>query len=343
MEVSGFLISFDQALASFQEAADELFDLDPRVRSIGITRRSDTYAYRVVRNSDIPAPFRASRELPDQLFNIPIDITDTPGDIESMLLLPDQPNLPIPFRTLSVVPEASSRRPLVCGLEIQNFDDDDRQGVVQQGYKIVGSIGCFVRLDDFMPAILSNNHVVAAEGRGITGSDRILQPGSSTFDVMSQAGILGNFIPLIPSPISARRQRRDRIYNDVDAGIPDTVQWTQGYLSHRNLPRPSGIAQPVFGDRVFKVGRTTGLTYGTISDTNTIVGPVPYTVGDCWFRNALTIDGDNGMLFSDKGDSGSAIIKTNGEVVGILFAGNGQQTYACPIDRVLQLLSCSIA
>ena len=57
----------------------------------------------------------------------------------------------------------------------------------------------------------------------------------------------------------------------------------------------------------------------------------------------MTIEGDNGTLFSDHGDSGSAIIKTNGEVVGLLYAGNGTQTYACPIDKVLTALSCSLA
>jgi len=48
-------------------------------------------------------------------------------------------------------------------------------------------------------------------------------------------------------------------------------------------------------------------------------------------------------MFSDHGDSGAAIIKDGTrEVVGLLFAGNGTDTFACPIDAVLTALNCSI-
>jgi hypothetical protein len=91
------------------------------------------------------------------------------------------------------------------------------------------------------------------------------------------------------------------------------------------------------------VGRTTGLTRGEVKDIATIVGPISYSPGPCWFRRSLTIEGINGTMFSDHGDSGSAILRDNGEVVGLLHAGNGQQTYACPIDAVLQALGCTLA
>ena len=75
-----------------------------------------------------------------------------------------------------------------------------------------------------------------------------------------------------------------------------------------------------------------------------IVGPVAYPrIGSCWFRGALVIEGDNGTQFSDKGDSGSLIVRTNGEAVGLLYAGKGQQTYACPIDAVFSAFSCALA
>ena len=49
-------------------------------------------------------------------------------------------------------------------------------------------------------------------------------------------------------------------------------------------------------------------------------------------------------MFSDHGDSGSAIIKqSTGQVVGLLYAGNGTDTFACPINLVLAAFSCSIA
>jgi len=45
----------------------------------------------------------------------------------------------------------------VCGLQIENADDDQRTGVVAGGHIIVGTLGCFVRLAAGGLAILSNN------------------------------------------------------------------------------------------------------------------------------------------------------------------------------------------
>ena len=73
-----------------------------------------------------------------------------------------------------------------------------------------------------------------------------------------------------------------------------------------------------------------------------MVGPIPYAAGPSWFRTSITIEGLNGTMFSDHGDSGSAIVRTNGEIVGVLYAGNGQQTYACPIDAVFSALKCTL-
>lgn len=134
--------------------------------------------------------------------------------------------------------------------------------------------------------------------------------------------------------------------NEVDAGVAALKQDTsfrQGYLPFRNLIAPHATTAARLGDRVFKVGRTTGLTVGEVIDVSTIVGPVVYGHGPCWFRRSFVIEGIDGALFSDRGDSGSAIVRETGEIVGLLYAGNGQQTYACPIDSVLGMLQCSLA
>jgi len=71
---------------------------------------------------------------------------------------------------------------------------------------------------------------------------------------------------------------------------------------------------------------------------------VGYSPGLCWFRRSLTIEGIDGTQFSDKGDSGSAIVlEATNHVVGLLYAGNGKQTYACPIQSVLARFNCIIA
>lgn len=72
------------------------------------------------------------------------------------------------------------------------------------------------------------------------------------------------------------------------------------------------------GLSVFKIGRTTGLTYGTITDF------VGYTGSDGKEWQGFEVTGDNGV-FSTFGDSGSAIITVSKphKIVGILSAGDG--------------------
>jgi hypothetical protein len=136
------------------------------------------------------------------------------------------------------------------------------------------------------------------------------------------------------------------VLNEIDAGIAQLVanqSYAQAYLPARLATPPKGTAVAAVGDKVHKVGRTTGLTFGEVKQVGTVVGPVGYGIGDCWFRRSFVIEGANGSLFSDHGDSGSAIVRdSDGMVLGLLYAGNGTQTYACPIAAVLSALDCRV-
>ncbi|HET6883526.1 MAG TPA: hypothetical protein VFI31_25465 [Pirellulales bacterium] len=254
-----------------------------------------------------------------------------------------------------MVPEQRRQRPLVCGLQLQNFDDDTRQGLLPQ-QMFVGTLGCFVVTGGGKNAILSNNHVVAGENRGLRGADQILQAGGVTVGA-DLVATLTDFIALVTSPAGGLPALGNVHFNDIDAGIAElsaSISFNQRYLATRAitdpttgiatpLTAPSGTATAAVGDRVFKVGRTTGLTYGEVIDITTVVGPVQYGPRTCWFRRCFTVIDPRGGQFSDLGDSGSAIVKeSTGEVLGLLFAGNGVDSYACPIDTVLSALSCSM-
>src|SRR5262249_34640558 len=160
---------------------------------------------------------------------------------------------------------------------------------------IIGTLGCFVTLADGRPAILSNNHVVAGENAGQRNRDRIFQPGSGIDDPDQQlAGILTDFVDIVPSPADATPQAGTAIFNDVDAGVAGAVEdvaFAQRYLPFRSVPAPNGVAAAKVGDRVFKIGRTTGLTRGSVVAVNSITGPVPYDPGPCWFRRTIVIEG----------------------------------------------------
>lgn len=86
------------------------------------------------------------------------------------------------------------------------------------------------------------------------------------------------------------------------------------------------------------------MTRRSITSLATVVGPVGYGAGQAWFQNSIEIVGTGTGPFSGPGDSGSAIVKTStNEVIGVLYAGNGTQTYACPIDLVFAALGCALA
>jgi hypothetical protein len=325
-------------------AVNELFG-DPRIQAVGIARNGDGYGFKAVKNTARIVPSSASSDLkrtPKQLKKIPVVIEDVSEDILA------HPAVSHPLAA-SFIPEQQPHRPLVCGLQIQNVDDDTRQrtaGALGADRIVIGTLGGFVTLANGSLAVLSNNHVLAGENRGLKNKDRILQPGSLTFSNAQHIATLMDFVQLKPSPANARPALGNVVFNAVDAavaGVKAGVQHQQAYLPARNLPRPQGTAVAQVGDHVFKVGRTTGLTRGTITSVSNVVGPIAYAPGNCWFSQQIEIKGNNGTMFSDHGDSGSLILRDSGAVVGLLYAGNGTHTYACPIAAVLSALGCILA
>ncbi|KQZ41469.1 hypothetical protein [Duganella sp. Root1480D1] len=342
----------EKALGLIEQAAAHVFGSDPKVRSVGVGKTTGGYGFIAIRNEKAILPLAAGQAAaPSSAFEgIPIEYVSSQNDPMCMVRLPHSgPGSP---GASSVVPEQLFNTPLVCGLQLQNFDDDIRKGVINGGHMIVGTLGCFVEYQGKV-AILSNNHVLAGENSGKKSTDRILHPGGPTFDPNRQVATLTDFVLLQPSPVAATVAAGTAILNDVDAAIalvtPNySTQAQQSYLPTRLPPAPGGVAAPngvaaaAVGDVVYKVGRTTGLTWGTIKQIGAVVGPVGYTPGPCWFRNNIIIEGNNGTLFSDHGDSGSAILRNDGAVVGLLYAGNGTQTYACDINLVLAALQCKL-
>jgi hypothetical protein len=341
-------VTLPDAESTLDAAATELFQ-NPTTRSVGIGGHGTGYGFHVIRNAaqivPLSAPALGSMALPHMIRNVPVSIFDRRAEIE--------PHLKVPFSgpgspgMASLVPEQKTHNPLVCGLQIENFDDDTRTGTIAGGHIIIGSIGCFVVLPSNNTAILSNNHVVAGENRGINGTDRIMQPGSGAFSLPNQAATLTNYVRLATTAAGVTPSTGGVAFNDVDAGVGTLrsgVAWNQDYLPTRTVAPPTGTAVAAIGDDVYKVGRTTGLTFGVVTSVSAVVGPILYAPGLCWFQHSIAIEGKNGTMFSDHGDSGSAIIKqSTGQVIGLLYAGNGTDTFACPINDVLQALNCRIA
>lgn len=334
------------ALSHVVEAAEELFEADRRIQSVGVGQRHGELVYLADRNLDVACVLQSRLgPLPPRLYGLSVclrDCSDTahpldrPGPLHIRGQLLGRPEVHL---------EQGTVRPLACGLEIQNIDADLRNGMARHGGGYAGTLGCMVHLADGRPALLSNNHVLADEGLGHLGGDRIQQGASRRFQGERHVAHLSGFVPLLPSPVGQPLSRPVH-YNRVDAAVAALlphVPWQPGF-ARPGLPVRAGAGRAQLGDRVFKVGRTTGVTWGTIQKLGAVTR-LEYATGMCWFNRLIAVTPDPGQLagFAAPGDSGAILVRDDGAVLGLVFAGGVGRTYACDIEHVLSDLHCSLA
>jgi len=194
--------------------------------------------------------------------------------------------------------------------------------------------------------ILSNSHVLARSGQGLPG-EAINQPGSAAcFASPSTVANLSFQSALQPTPTS-----NGIAESNVDAALAQVVPGSvdaSGSILDLGVPGPDSIAAappsttleaPALGLSVAKTGRTTGLTCSTIGSINGTVsvdfasfcgGPTLFTSK---FVGQVVI---NDSSFSGPGDAGSLIVTTaNARPVAMIFAGDGTNTLANPIQDVI--------
>ncbi len=204
-----------------------------------------------------------------------------------------------------------------------------------------GTIGAFVK-DDVQTMILSNNHVLANENLAAPG-DHILQPGTEDkgTDPADAVATLTRFIPI------------DFVnHNLVDCAVGGLMHGIGfdsiglGALGQLNGVRATPLGKD---EAVAKLGRTTGLTRGTVTAVELDNVTVEYGAGDAVFDQQIEIQAAEGEPFSLGGDSGSLIVDANMQAVGLLFAAtdsgganNLGHTYANHIDEVFRALSVSL-
>ncbi|MBT7188543.1 hypothetical protein HN911_14610 [Candidatus Bathyarchaeota archaeon] len=104
-------------------------------------------------------------------------------------------------------------------------------------------------------------------------------------------------------------------------------------------PQPLGLGTVEIGDRVWKSGRTTGVTTGTVMATNYNCG-VSYggKLGIVRFTKQLMVRRDDDFndpeVIVSPGDSGSGVFDETGNLVGLLFAGGKKHYIANVIQTV---------
>src|SRR5947209_2828757 len=117
-------VSFQACEDVLDKAVNELFDVDPRIQAVGIARHETMFGFKAVKNGAKILPSSAAaktRKPPKTISKVPVVIENVTADIEAHVRVPH------PQAAASFIPERGLVRPLTCGLQIQNVDDDDRQ------------------------------------------------------------------------------------------------------------------------------------------------------------------------------------------------------------------------
>lgn len=199
-------------------------------------------------------------------------------------------------------------------------------------YVFVGTLGAMVR-DRASGATmaLTNFHVACVNNTWSVG-DRQVQP--SLVDGGAPTGEFGSLT-------------RATLSENVDGSVitVDTTQpWTATVTGVGDV---AGSAPATVGMAVQKRGRTTEHTFGTVASTDfTVTIDYGSDVGSHTLRHQIRINTDTtrNPRFSDHGDSGSVVMDTSRNVVGLLFAGSndGSMTFANPIQAALDELGVDL-
>ena len=174
--------------------------------------------------------------------------------------------------------------------------------------------------------------MLADENRLAIGA-AVVQP--ATLDGGTDADQVARLADFAPLRFGNSRNWMDAAVARFDTGV--TV--SQTILGIGPL---TGAGDPSLNLLVRKSGRTTGLTEGIVRIVRFDVFDVQYDQGMVRVDDVMVIENTAGA-FSRPGDSGSAIVDTQGRVIGLLFAGSDVVTFAIPIRRVLRRFKLRVA
>lgn len=283
-------------------------------------------------NSQLPA----QEVLPSEINGIPTDVNVIPS--------------------FNACIDENTYRPLKGGIQVTNrivVQDQENFG----NEMAHGTLGCLATDNESgKPVLLSNWHVLMANNAKV--GDRIYQPAPAKVPDISLS-----LLPYHPvDDVNAVGTIiKAAINNKVDAAIAvidypringdaQCLNEING-LSINGRPETNvivGLATAIAGQTVFKVGEVSGRTEGRIVDINYPATTFPIEGIDRTFTGQIAIQSvDASSHFSEKGDSGSVIIDMHNNIVGLLFASNGnarpQITLANHIADVVDAMNINIS
>ena len=193
------------------------------------------------------------------------------------------------------------------------------------------------------PYFISNNHVFGNRSTekqpNARIGDTIIQPGVVDGGTISdEIALLADYIPW----------KEDDQLNIADAALASPSVPYIDIVMKNGIPAiPNGVAPLTRDERVWKVGRTSGYSEGSVSDLDFTVDVVSGTNPDGSYRYVRFVDQILLDINAAPGDSGALIFDSDNHVVGLLFAGGQMHdgsyfVVANKIRNVLSLVNCNI-
>lgn len=202
--------------------------------------------------------------------------------------------------------------------------------------KATGTLGSIVTAPDGSPAVLSNAHVLTPALDGETRG-QVCQPG---LDDASRADI---------ATVSVALPVEKRTVSPIDAAaavLHDEIDFTTDLLDGTAVePEPLDLdeEETLHEDSrhpVFKVGRTTGTTHGTITAVDGRLR-VPYYGRKIQLTDLVFVERWNGGEFTRRGDSGSVVYSAaHHRPISLHVGSTGTgSSFGHPYRRVLEALN----
>lgn len=214
---------------------------------------------------------------------------------------------------------------------------------VKPGYSIghrditAGTLGLFASRNS-KKCLVTNAHVGANTNDGKIG-DSLYCPGP--YDRGTEEDTIGHLVATVPiemllstcpfakfitktlNKLSKWAGRKSRwpapiaeVSNTVDCCTCELINGLEIDENIPNIGKPMGIVEAILGMKVQKTGRTTAYTAGEITGIEATITVSYGEQGTAIFEDQLVSD-----IGCDGGDSGSAVLDEQNNLVGLLFAG----------------------
>jgi hypothetical protein len=295
-----------------------------------------------------PSQLAPGELIPPSIQGVLTDVVET-GEIiafgvdRTIVMRPARPGVSVsningPTGTIGCIVRRGSQLLLLSNNHVLGLLNDAHLGdaIVQPGTAdggtMVDQIGTLVQ---FAPiAFLDEAEAAAAS----SASAQSTQPQGCAVIVGQLLGSLLNSLSNIRTPTTALPPPPVAAPgNLVDAAIAAPL--SSGLLDPNIIDigaPPQGIAETKLGMQVFKSGRTSGVSEGTITQVDVDVN-VRYDNRVARFSNQIMI-----TPCSQPGDSGSLLLDFQRNAVGLVFSGSNLITVANPIRSVLAALNVEL-